>query len=166
LLLLIQEIDRPHTYKALRQGIEVGCSAIFLDPDIFKDNGESSYLLPFIKEGRLGPVNYVGGYFHADSWAKKHPVFKGLPCGGVMDYTYYREIIPQDAFISIDTPWEAVCGALNGSAGYNSGLHVAVYKMGAGFYMLNNLKIHENLGTDPVSERLLVNMVVYVDSVI
>ncbi len=52
-------------------------------------------------------------------------------------------------------------GAINASLDYASGLHVGVYKLGAGRFILNNLQILENLGTDPAAERLLRNMLNY-----
>lgn len=51
-----------------------------------------------------------------------------------------------------------VAGSINASLGYSSGLLVAVYDFGAGRLTLNTLRILENLGTDPVAERLLRNM--------
>ena len=41
---------------------------------------------------------------------------------------------------------------------------MAVYRLGAGRFILNNLKIRENLGRDPVAERLLRNMLDYAAS--
>ena len=57
-----------------------------------------------------------------------------------------------------DVPAEAVAGSINTAIGYSSGLTVAVYKLGAGRFTLNTLRIRENLGNDPVAERLLRNM--------
>ena len=42
--------------------------------------------------------------------------------------------------------------------GYSSALLVGVYKCGAGRFIFNTLRIRENLGNDPVAERLLRNM--------
>ena len=47
------------------------------------------------------------------------------------------------------------------SANYASGLHVAVYRLGSGRFVLNNLLVRENLGQVPVAERLLRNMLIY-----
>ena len=55
-------------------------------------------------------------------------------------------------------PAEVVAGSINTSSGYNSGLLVAVYNFGSGRFLLNTLRIRENLGRDPVAERLLRNM--------
>ena len=38
-----------------------------------------------------------GGYYRACRWAKKHPMFDGLPCGGMMDYLVFRNIISPTA---------------------------------------------------------------------
>jgi hypothetical protein len=51
-------------------------------------------------------------------------------------------------------PPEAVCGANRLSANYASGLHVAVYGLGAGCFVLNNLLIRENLGRVPAARDL------------
>ena len=51
-----------------------------------------------------------------------------------------------------------MAGSINTAIGYSSGLTVAVYKLGAGRFTLNTLRIRENLGNDPVAERLLRNM--------
>jgi hypothetical protein len=93
-----------------------------------------------------------------DEWAKRHSIFEGLQCGGLMDYTFYREIIPDLAWADQDPPEEAVAGANNTSQGYASGLLVAVHRLGEGRVVLNTLRIRQNLGTDPVAERLLRNM--------
>ena len=59
--------------------------------------------------------------YHKDEWAKRHPIFAGLPCGGLMDYTFYRELVPDRAWVDLDPPTEAVAGAIDASCGYSSG---------------------------------------------
>ena len=51
-----------------------------------------------------------------------------------------------------------VAGSINTAMRIHSGLTVAVYNLGAGRFTLNTLRIRENLGSDPVAERLLRNM--------
>ena len=75
-----------------------------------------------------------------------------------MDYGFYREIIPDDAWVGLDTPAEAVAGATNTSLDYGAGLTVSVHSLGAGRFILNTLRVRENLGDHPVAERLLRNM--------
>ena len=61
-----------------------------------------------------------------------HPIFDGLPAGGLMDYTFYREIIPDAAWVGQDVPAEVVAGATNTSQDYSAGLTVSVHSLGRG----------------------------------
>lgn len=107
-------------------------------------------------------ANCCAGYYRKDDWAKKHPIFDGLPSGGIMDLHYYRNIVPTDkVMMQMQNPDEAVAGAINACLDYASGLYVGVYNLGAGRFIISNLQILENLGTDPAAERLLRNMLNY-----
>ena len=75
-----------------------------------------------------------------------------------MDYSHYRELIPDVVFSGIEPPADPVAGGINASWGYQSGLLVAVYKLGAGEFILNSLRIRDHLGKVPQAERLLRNM--------
>jgi hypothetical protein len=75
-----------------------------------------------------------------------------------MDYAVYREIIPDAAFVGQDPPDEVVAAGINASQGYSSGVLTGVYKLGAGCFVLNTLRVRENLGSSPVAERLLRNI--------
>ena len=97
-------------------------------------------------------------YFRADYWAKRHPIFDGLPCSGILDYTYYREILNPMVFTGLQPPLEAVSGALDTSEGYHSDLQICVHGLGEGRIIMNTLQIRANLGQVPAAERLLRNM--------
>ncbi len=62
--------------------------------------------LPLANMGALVPV--VGWLYLKDEWAKRHRIFDGLPSGGLMDYTYYREILPDLLFLGQDEPPQEV----------------------------------------------------------
>jgi hypothetical protein len=131
---------------------------------VFKRGDNALGWLPLANKGSVSMVNeYTFPSLYAkDEWAKRHPIFDGLPCGGLMDRTFYREIIPDGRFSGLDTPAEAVAGAFRMSApGYLSELTVSVHNPGAGRLILNALRIRETLGKDPVAERLLRNMLRY-----
>ena len=98
-----------------------------------------------------------------DEWTKKHPLFDGLPCGGLMDYTFYREIIPDWRYWGQEIPEEPVAGAFRNSAAgeCHSELMLSVYNLGAGRFILNSLRVRQELGRDPAAERLLRNMLRY-----
>lgn len=78
-----------------------------------------------------------------------------------MDYTFYRELIPDALWIGQEPPAEAVAGAIKASQDYSSGLMMSVYPLGAGRFILNTLLIRENLGRHPAPERLLRNLLRY-----
>jgi hypothetical protein len=149
-------------WRDLIARITRGSSVIFLCPEVFAEGNQPTRWLPLATKGGLvaGSDLYI-----RDEWTKKHPIFDGLPCGGLMDYTFYRGIIGPAAFTGQDAPAEIAAAAIRGSihpSGYASGYLTSVYRTGAGVYVLNTLRIRESLGVHPVAERLLRNTLNYV----
>jgi len=143
----------------LARRIEQGSGAVILAPEApLQDKPAPAWLPPCCK-GKLMRIH--GWLYLKDEWAKRHPIFEGLPAGGLMDYTYYREIIPDDVWMGEAPPAEAVAGAIKASQDYTSGLMVAVYTLGKGRFVLSTLRIRENLGRHPAADRLLRNMLRY-----
>jgi hypothetical protein len=149
--------DPAVVFPDLARRIAGGSTVIFLTTDTYAKGGESTGWLPLRTKGSVNGIERW--LYHADDWAKRHPIFEGLPAGGLMDYDYYRELIPDVVFADTEPPADQVAGAINASHGYyQSGLLVAVYKFGAGEFILNSLRICENLGKAPPAERLLRNL--------
>ena len=150
-------------WNKLVKTIEQGADVIFLDPDVFAKGDQPLGRLPLKNKGSVARVSEYTfpQVYPKDEWVKNHPLFDGLPAGGLMDYTFYREIIPDSRYLGQDTPEEAIAGAFRTSAGYVSELMLAVYRLGAGRIILNSLRIRQALGSDPVAERLLRNMLHY-----
>ncbi len=146
-------------FGGLLQAVRQGATALFLNPDIFKQGTNSTDLSALGMKGRLIALPDI--ILIADYWAKKHPIFDGLPSGGLMDYGYYRDIISNLAWQRDDAPGEAVAGGIVSSPMYASGLSVSVDRVGSGRIILNTLKIEANLGADPAAERLLRNLIRY-----
>jgi len=146
----------PPPFEELWRRVERGATAVFLSPDVLNKGDQPLGWLPLASKGTATPIR--GWLYLKDEWAKRHPIFDGLPSGGLMDYTFYREIIPDTVLVGQDPPAEAVAGAIKASQDYSSGLMLAVYESGAGRLILNTLLIRENLGTHPVAERLLRNL--------
>jgi hypothetical protein len=156
-------------FSALTQHIRRGATAVFLDPRVFAEGKDATRWLPLIGKGRLETLGLVGGYYRPDDWAKRHPIFEGLPAGGIMDYAFYRDLIAAEGFTGLEPPEDAVCGAVRVSGGslqrdYTFGLHISVHRLGAGRFILNNLHIRENLEKAPAAERLLRNLLRYAAS--
>jgi hypothetical protein len=147
-------------WRDLITRITRGSAVVFLCPEVFAEGNQPTRWLPLCTKGGLvaGSDLYI-----RDEWTKRHSIFAGLPCGGLMDYTFYREIIGPAAFTGQDIPTEVAAGAIRAVHGseYASGCLTSVYRTGAGMYVLNTLRTRETLGSNPVAERLLRNMLNY-----
>jgi len=151
--------DTLSSFTSLMQHIARGSNAIFLSPEVFKKGKNRVGFLPMEKKGSLATI--YSWLYLKDEWAKQHPIFEGLPAGGLMDHQFYRELIPSTVWIGQDPPKEAVAGAIKASQDYSSGLMVSVYPFGSGNFILNTLLIRNNLDTHPAAERLLRNLLRY-----
>ena len=151
--------DTLSSFTSLVQHIARGSNAIFLSPEVFKKGRNKVGFLPVEKKGSLSSL--YSWLYLKDEWAKKHPIFEGLPAGGLMDHPFYREIIPALVWVGQDPPKEAVAGAIKASQDYSSGLMVSVYPFGSGKFILNTLLIRNNLDKHPAAERLLRNLIRY-----
>ncbi|MHB8974772.1 MAG: glycoside hydrolase family 2 protein [Pirellulaceae bacterium] len=136
-----------------------GATVIFLTPDVLRRGDQPVGWLPLANKGTLSAIR--GWLYLKDEWSKRHPIFAGLPSGGLMDYDYYRELIPDEVFSGQEPPTEAVAGAIKASQDYASGLMLAVYRVGAGRFILNTLRIREQLSQHPAASQLLVNLLRY-----
>jgi hypothetical protein len=72
-------------------------------------------------------------------------------------------VIPQYLFEGQDTPDEVVVAsfapAYSCPGGYASGVALGSYRLGDGYFVLNALRILENLGANPAADRLLLNLI-------
>ncbi|HOW69455.1 MAG TPA: glycoside hydrolase family 2 TIM barrel-domain containing protein [Phycisphaerae bacterium] len=150
-------------WHELVERIAAGSAAVFLTLDVFEKKENPLGWLPLANKGSIGLVSEYRfpQVYIRDEWAKHHPIFDGLPTG-LMDYVFYREIIPDLRYAGQDTPDEAVAGAFRTGMGYNCAeLMLTVYKLGQGRFILNALRVRQALGQDPTAERLLRNMLRY-----
>lgn len=149
-------------WRDLARRIARGATVVFLSPEVFARDESPLFWLPLENKG--APTSIRGWLYLKDEWAKNHPIFDGLPAGGLLDYNFYRELISDALFAGQDAPDEAVAGAIKASQDYDSGLMLAVYQLGAGRIILNTMHVLENLGSHPAAERLLRNLLRYAAS--
>ena len=149
----------PPAFEELWRRVERGATAVFLSPDVLKEGGQSLGWLPLVNKGTASPIR--GWLYLKDEWAKRHPIFDGLPAGGLMDYTFYREIIPDTVLAGQDPPVEAVAGAIKASQDYSSGLMLAVYESGRWTVRPEHAADPRKPRANPVAERLLRNLLNY-----
>ncbi len=152
-------MDTGLAFQDLTGRIRQGATAIFLSPSVFQKDDQPTGWLPLDNKGSIAHIS--SWLYLTDVWAKNHPIFADLPAGGLLDYTFYRELIPAAVWVGQDPPAQAVAGSIKASQDYQSGLILSVYKLGNGQIILNTLLIRENLGKHPAAERLLRNMLRY-----
>ncbi|MBS1852535.1 MAG: glycoside hydrolase family 2 [Acidobacteria bacterium] len=147
-------------WPELIRRVESGATAIFLSPDVFRKGDEPLGWLPLSEKGRLSMTSeYTFPWVYpTDEWLKEHPITEGLPAGGLMDYLYWRDMIPDVRYVPQQTPDEAIAGSIRTSLGYESELMLAIYRLGKGRFVLNTLNVTANLGKIPAADRLLCNM--------
>ena len=146
-------------FRELAKRIAAGSRVVFVAPELFALADQSTRWLPLVNKGSVMQITPAwGGLYLKDEWNKRHPIFDGLPAGGLMDYAYYRDLIPDLVYVGQAAPDEAVAGAIKASQGYESGLTVSVYSLGKGRFILNTLRLRDNLATHPSAGRILVNM--------
>ncbi|MBN2506573.1 MAG: glycoside hydrolase family 2 [Verrucomicrobia bacterium] len=144
-------------FADLARRMAQGSAVVFLTPETLRREEQPTGYLPLANKGTL--VNLPSWLYHKDEWCRRHPVFDGLPAGGLMDYTVYREIIPDAALAGQDPPPDEVIAAGNNVAQpYASGVFLAMHKLGAGRFFVNTLRLREHLDSVPVAERLLRNL--------
>jgi hypothetical protein len=179
LIIIVGNAPDSLTMISLACQMAAGSTAVFISPSVLKSGNNTTRWLPLVNKGSIQPMDAVAGYYRADRWAKSHPFFAGLPSGGMMDYTYFRNIISNEALSQeytkvaktmytydevsspLEYPAETICGATRISHTYCSGIHLGVWPFGEGKFVVNTLHIKENLGKDHAAERLFCNIINY-----
>ncbi len=154
--------DHEAAFTELKRQVEAGAQVLFLCPAVFAEGEDSNRWQQLFAPGSqflLGSWLYL-----MDAWGKRHPLFEGLQTGGLLDYTYYRELIHDMVFNFTTPPREAVAGGINAALNYGSGLLLSVHEVGAGRALLTTLLVREYLGTHPAADRLLLNMIEYLSA--
>ncbi len=146
-------------FQELLALISRGATVIFLCPEVFAEGNDPAAHLPI--GGKRGIGKIFSWIYLKDEWAKRHPIFEGMPAGGLMDHAYYGPLLRDTYHIQGDDVGEAVAGEIKTSQGYESGLTVAVYRQGKGRFIVNTLQIRPHLGRHPAADRLLLNMLRY-----
>jgi hypothetical protein len=160
---LAPEAD-PSGWARLAERLTQGATLLFLSSHPFHDNPAALAWLPLQNHGRCTSFN--DWIYHKECVAKRHPVFAGLQAPGVMDMDYWGPVIPHDIFEDQDTPGETLAAAFatghhTRPTGYACGLIIAVYRHGAGRFILNTPLVLEQVDQHPAADRLLTNLIRY-----
>ena len=149
-------------FRELAERMARGSTIVFLSPSVFSRGGQPWGFLPLVNKGAWAGTDSVGGYYRGDTFAPKHPVLEGLPSGGILDYTVYRNIIAQGGggLSGVSAPDDLIVAAIR-PAGLCLRDPDGGLQLRRGRFIFNTLRIRESLGTDPVAERLLRNLLNY-----
>jgi len=153
-------IDRD---MGLKRALErrMGIHAIPPEKNILLRTG----LFPFKLRGRLAYGHWVGVYHYV----KKHPIFEGLPVNCFMGQDY-QNVCAVETITELEG--ETVAGSLSWSFIKNYigprdvwwGSDLAIVPYGRGKMVLSTLQLIENLGKDPVADKIFYNMVTFAAS--
>lgn len=149
-------------WRDLVQRLMRGSTAVFLSPRAFGRGEDAVHWMPLARKGRI--AYHHDWLYHKESVAKRHPVFEGLQCGGIMDWEYYQQVISHELYEPDEEPAEVIAAAFAPGywpEGYVSGLHLCVHSCGAGRFVVNTLNILPELGRNPAADRLLLNLIRY-----
>lgn len=155
--------DDIEKFQSLARRIYQGGNAVFLTPQALKRGENPLGWLPLINKGEIRQTQ--GWAAGRDDFAKAHPIFNGMPSNGLLDLTFYRDLIPGQTFNGQDAPSELVAGSFAVGSyqpqGYYSGMLVAVYQFGAGRFIINSMRIFDNLDKHPAADYILMNCLRY-----
>jgi hypothetical protein len=121
-------------------------------------------LLPF----RLKARRAVGHWVSVGHAVKKHPIFEGLPVNCLMGQDY-QNVCARETIIGLESEgivcslsWDWIRNYLGPSNAW-WGSDLAIVPYGRGKIILSTLQIIENLGKDPVADKIFYNMVNFAD---
>jgi hypothetical protein len=159
-------------WSELAKRVAQGSTVIFASPKAFQrktDQPEPDPVgwLPLENKGKI--LEYPDWLYHKETVGKVHPIFEGLPAKGILDWDYYGQVVSHTLLIEQDTPGETIVagfavGHSYGSPvceGYMCGTMLCSYPFGSGKFIINTLRILENLDIIPAADRLLVNLLNY-----
>jgi Glycosyl hydrolases family 2, sugar binding domain/Glycosyl hydrolases family 2, TIM barrel domain/Glycosyl hydrolases family 2 len=153
--------EQPERWIELAQRIAQGSTAIFLSPPAFTRGDDPVGWLPLAQKGRC--YAFHDWLYHKECVSKAHPVFAGLQAPGVMDWDYYGQVIPHTIFDGQATPDDVMAAAFavgySCPGGYAAGVLLGAYRFGAGRFVLNTLRVLEQIEQHPAADRLLLNLI-------
>ena len=121
------------------------------------------------------PIEQTGSHkemdnwlYHFDSLVYENKLTEGLTAGDIMEPEYFESVMSKYYIANITPPDDPAFTnffiGFDGGPGIDlrGGVQLGTYSHGEGFITVNALSIMESIGT-PVADRLLFNMVSYID---
>ncbi|HXW82519.1 MAG TPA: glycoside hydrolase family 2 TIM barrel-domain containing protein [Acidimicrobiales bacterium] len=148
-------------WRAVATAVDRGATAVLLTPWELIVPGESSASLPIGKS--ISCTRFHDWLYHKDCFARRADFVDGLPGPGLMDWRYYREVLPRHLLQGDAEDVAAFATAIGFPCpgGYASGLLVATFTQGRGCIVVNTFDLLDNLGSLAVADRLMLNLLRY-----
>ena len=129
----------------------------FMETIQFSEDSQQSAAVNF------GSRVYIRNWlYHMDNYIADSQVFDGLSSPGLLDMDMFRLVYPDHYMVNPDKPSKTYCAA------YGSGMFVenaclsaltlGEYTLGAGSVVVSTFKLLGQIGSDPVADRLLYNL--------
>ena len=163
-------------FADLVEFIKAGGTAVYLQgggPRVsWGRSGEASPLLPIDTRTKQA----MGHWMCIPRLVSEHPIFEGLPAGCMMG-SIYENVWPQGTLL--DAGGETIAGSIGydwfpdydlskrhyyGPGDTWWGADVAVVPLGSGRCIASQLRLVENLGQDPVADKILYNLIEFASS--
>jgi hypothetical protein len=145
------------------RSVAAGSVAVCLQPAALAQGEDSTYRLPLRQRGVC--KSFHDWLYHKECVARRHEVFAGLQPGGLLDADDYGQVTGHELFEGQAPPDDVICAAFALGypcpGGYEAGITLGAYRFGAGWLILNTLKLTEHLDQHPAADRLLLNLVGY-----
>jgi hypothetical protein len=159
-------------FKALGAFVQKGGTVVYIE-GAKEDSDGSNTLFPFRTNAHPG----VGLWTCIPHLVHGHPIFEGLPSNGMMR-NVYENVWPKTTLRDLKGPKDGDIETLVGTVAFDWfsedhelnysgpgtswwGSDMAIVPTGKGRYLISQLRLVENLGKDPVADKILFNMIDY-----
>lgn len=159
-------------FDALGSFVQKGGTVVYIEGSK-EDSTTDNSLFPFNANAHPG----VGLWTCIPHLVHDHPIFEGLPVNGMMR-NIYENVWPKTTLRDLrgkdETKIETLVGTVafdwfsedhklnySGPGASWWGSDMAIVPFGKGRYLISQLRLIENLGKDPVADKILLNMIKY-----
>lgn len=165
--------DKESILNTLNSKASAGCTVFPLDSSFWEDSAsETNTNQGFMEQVKLdGAANSFAGrriyyrnwLYHLDSYASHSPLFAGILDSGILDMEDFRDVYPCHYMVDTAKPVKTYCAAFGSGllapGSCIAGLVLGEFACGEGKYLVNTLRLIENIGSDIVADRILSNII-------